>query len=164
MEQAKPPEVPKPKGRPMVLAIIIVVILVAVGVGVYILTTPPPGPTIGQKLTVWDTSGSCLQTASPPDCGYKDSSGSPNVTIAVGTTVQWTNNGGAPHTVTACDPTHASGSSIGCPTANASTLPAFDSGTVVQNGGTYTYTFNQAGTYHYYCTIHPWMHGVVTVQ
>ncbi len=67
------------------------------------------------------------------------------ITVSVGTTVQWTNNGGAPHTVTS-----TSGS------------PAFDSGTL-SSGETFRHTFTTAGEFSYRCSIHPSMTGKVIV-
>ena len=70
----------------------------------------------------------------------------PNITVAPGTTVTWTNNDSAPHTVTATDP-----------------AGAFDSGTL-RPGQSFSFTFTQPGTtYAYYCAIHPSMTGTVTV-
>ena len=66
------------------------------------------------------------------------------ITVNKGDTVVWTNNDTAPHTVTGDN---------GGP----------DSPTL-QNGATYSYTFNTAGTFPYYCSIHPMMKGIVTVQ
>ena len=66
-----------------------------------------------------------------------------NMTVAPGTTVTWVNNGQAPHTSTADDGT-------------------WDSGTL-QPGKSFSFTFNQAGTYTYHCTIHPNMTGTITV-
>ncbi len=164
MEQtAKPPEAQKPKNRTILYAIIIVALIV-VGVSVYILTLPPAKTTtIGERITIWDTSGACIQTASPPDCGFKDANGNVNVTIAKGTTVEWKNTGGQAHTVTSCDAGHVStyGTSA-CPTTNNSALPSFDSGSMAA-GSTYDYTFNTNGTYAYMCYIHIWMHGTVVV-
>ncbi|MDA4128267.1 MAG: plastocyanin/azurin family copper-binding protein [Thaumarchaeota archaeon] len=67
-----------------------------------------------------------------------------NFTAKVGQTVTWSNGDGSTHTVT------SKGSSL------------FDSGNIA-SGGTFSYTFTQAGTYQYYCTIHPWMIGTVVV-
>lgn len=39
---------------------------------------------------------------------------------------------------------------------------AFDSGNIA-SGATYKYTFTTAGTYQYYCTIHPFMKGTIVV-
>lgn len=38
----------------------------------------------------------------------------------------------------------------------------FDSGSL-STGSTFTFTFARAGVYHYYCTVHPWMKGSITV-
>ncbi len=40
---------------------------------------------------------------------------------------------------------------------------AFDSG-ITGGDGTYTHTFDRAGTYTYTCSIHPYMTGTVTVR
>jgi plastocyanin len=56
------------------------------------------------------------------------------VNIPVGTTVIWTHNGQNPHTVTLDD-------------------SSFDSDTL-RSGDTYSYTFDQAGAYTYYCKFH----------
>ena len=166
-QTSKPTETPKPKNRTVLYAIIVIVLIV-VGVGVYFLTQKPTTTPAAIQLTIWDTNGACLQTASPPDCGFKDSSGNVNVTITAGQTIQWTNNGGSLHTVTSCDPSHATSSNtLGCPTANAAGLQSFDSGNIGQNGLKWPpspYLSLPAGTYHYYCSLHPWMHGTLIVQ
>ncbi len=68
-----------------------------------------------------------------------------NLTVPVGTTVTWTNQDPVSHTVT-------------------SDNGAFDSGNIMPNGGQYSYTFNQSGTYAYHCKIHPTMHGQIQVM
>jgi len=71
------------------------------------------------------------------------------ITVKVGTTVTWTNNTSAPHTVTSDDGT------------------SFDSGSsnpIAASGGTYSFTFTKAGTYTYHCAIHPFMKATVIVQ
>jgi plastocyanin len=73
------------------------------------------------------------------DFGYTPA----NLTVDEGTPVTWANNGVAPHTVTA-------------------TSGEFDSGTL-NSGQTYSRTFATAGTFNYYCTIHPEMVGTITV-
>ena len=161
MEQApKPAEAPKPKSRTVLYAIIIVVLIV-VGIGVYIITLPP-AQTVGEQLTIWDTSGSCIQTATPPNCGFKDSSGNSNVTVTIGTLVQWTNNGGIVHTVYSCDSGHVD--ALGCPKGANSVSVGISSPTINANGGTFRFTYGQAGNFAYYCSIHPWMHGTVVAK
>ncbi|HET6458878.1 MAG TPA: plastocyanin/azurin family copper-binding protein, partial [Nitrosopumilaceae archaeon] len=38
----------------------------------------------------------------------------------------------------------------------------FDS-SLVKAGGTFAFKFTDAGTYNYFCQVHPWMTGMVTV-
>lgn len=68
-----------------------------------------------------------------------------DVSVSVGDTVTWTNESDAPHTVTSDD--------AGGPLDAAT----FD------EGETYAFTFDTAGTYAYHCEIHPDMEGTVTV-
>jgi len=68
------------------------------------------------------------------------------LTVAVGDTVTWTNEDSAPHTVTV-----------------TSGPEKFDSGTL-QQGESFSYTFTKAGTYDYYCAVHPDMTASVTVR
>jgi plastocyanin len=64
--------------------------------------------------------------------------------VPVGTTVTWTNNDAIQHSVTASD-------------------NSFDSGFFTQ-GGTYSHTFDQPGTYAYYCARHGSMMGEIKVS
>ncbi|MEK7817243.1 MAG: cupredoxin family copper-binding protein [Actinomycetota bacterium] len=66
------------------------------------------------------------------------------LTINKGTSVTWTNDDSAAHTVTARD-------------------KAFDSGNM-DGGQDFTFTFENAGTYEYYCRIHTQMGGRVVVK
>lgn len=68
-----------------------------------------------------------------------------NITVKAGTTVTWTNSDSDAHTVTESD---------------SKTGP--NSGTL-ENGKSYTFTYDTPGTYQYHCTIHPSMMGTVTV-
>ena len=82
----------------------------------------------------------------------------PNLTVSVGTTVTWINSDGAiPHTVTAGWP---ESDSIGLdyPGGNG-----FDSD-FMSGGATFEHTFEVPGEYDYYCLLHPWMIGSVTVE
>lgn len=66
------------------------------------------------------------------------------ITVPLNTTVRWSNQDGAAHTVT-------------------SATGAFDSGNIGV-GGTYLYQFTRAGTYPYKCSYHASMTGTVVVQ
>ena len=70
--------------------------------------------------------------------------GPQTLTIPVGTTVTWTNSDDIPHT-------------------SVSTEGVFKS-KVLDTDEKFSYTFTKAGTYPYYCTIHPKMTGTVVVQ
>jgi plastocyanin len=64
--------------------------------------------------------------------------------VPVGTTVTWTNSDDIPHT-------------------SVSTEGVFKS-KVLDTDEKFSYTFTKAGTYPYYCTIHPKMTGKVVVE
>jgi len=70
--------------------------------------------------------------------------GPQTVTVPVGTTVTWTNNDDIPHTAVSTDGVFKS--------------------KVMDTDEKFSYTFTKAGTYSYYCTIHPKMSGKVVVQ
>jgi plastocyanin len=71
------------------------------------------------------------------------------IPVKVGTTVVWTNKDSAAHTVTSGNP-------------SAGPSGTFDSG-LIKSGNTFQYKFSSAGATEYFCTIHPWMTGKVTV-
>ncbi|MFI9383778.1 plastocyanin/azurin family copper-binding protein [Kutzneria sp. NPDC052558] len=69
-----------------------------------------------------------------------------SITVSPGDTVTWTNEDTAPHTVT------------------VTSGPVKFASPTLQQGQTFSYTFTQAGTYSYYCAVHPDMKATVTVQ
>jgi predicted secreted protein with PEFG-CTERM motif len=73
-----------------------------------------------------------------------------NAQVAPGNTVTWTNADTASHTVTSGNPN------------DNTTGTVFDSG-LVKAGGTFAFKFTDAGTFNYFCQVHPWMTGMVTV-
>ena len=73
------------------------------------------------------------------------------LTVSKGTTVTWTNGDSTLHTVT-------SGSAEA---GNSGT--EFDS-SYLAAGKTFQHPFNTAGTFDYYCTLHPFMKGKVVVS
>lgn len=66
-----------------------------------------------------------------------------SITVHVGDTVQWVNNGPSAHTATADN-------------------GSFNTG-VLQKGQSASVTFHSPGTFAYHCAIHPFMHGTVVV-
>lgn len=70
--------------------------------------------------------------------------GPQTITVSAGTTVTWTNRDDIPHTVVSTDGVFKS--------------------KVRDTDEKFSFTFDKAGTYPYYCTIHPKMTGKVVVQ
>jgi plastocyanin len=66
------------------------------------------------------------------------------ITVKPGTTVTWTNEDDAPHTV-------------------ASSAKLFKS-KALDTGDKFSFTFTTPGTYAYFCSLHPQMTGTVTVE
>jgi plastocyanin len=66
------------------------------------------------------------------------------ITVAAGTTVTWTNRDDIPHTVVSDDKVFKS--------------------KVLDTDEKFSYTFTKAGTYPYFCSVHPKMTGKVVVQ
>ena len=67
----------------------------------------------------------------------------PTLTVKAGTTVTWTNRDDDAHTVTSV--------------ANGNRRTGLDT------GETFSYTFTRAGTFEYFCSLHPLMTGKVVV-
>jgi plastocyanin len=65
------------------------------------------------------------------------------ITVHVGDTITWVNNGPTEHSATAND-------------------KSFDTG-LLPKGASASHTFTQSGTFAYICKIHPFMHGTVVV-
>lgn len=70
--------------------------------------------------------------------------GPQTITVPVGATVTWTNRDDIPHTAVSTDGVFKS--------------------KVMDTDEKFSYTFTKAGTYAYYCTIHPKMTGQVVVK
>jgi plastocyanin len=110
-------------------------------------TTGAPNASSGASVT----TVSIVVGASVPSNGEFYSPDSVETTI--GSMVTWNNDDSIPHTVT-------SGM-----VENNSPKPdgKFDSG-ILMNGDSFPFVFDAAGEYPYYCTVHPFMTGKVTVN
>ena len=114
--------------------------------------TPPrvedvPSMTSGpQTLTVTNPAGTSV-----PGCEETNECFIPNpISINAGDTVSWSNDDTAAHTVT-------SGTPAGGPDGT------FDS-SLLMAGKSFEVTFDNPGTYDYFCMVHPWMTGQVIVN
>jgi plastocyanin len=114
-----------------------VVVVAACGGGGTDATSPYGGGNTGGN-TGGNNNGSTSSSITVGDNYFDPNS----TTVKVGTTVTWTFGTGTTHNVT------------------------FDDGTQSgdKSAGTYTRTFNSAGTFNYRCTIHGGMNGTIIVQ
>jgi plastocyanin len=97
----------------------------------------PPGPADGSDGV---SSAPAAGAVMIKDFGFSPAA----LTVSRGTRVTWRNLDGEPHTV-------------------ASTTGAFRSGALDQQD-TFSFEFDEPGTYRYVCTIHPHMSGTITVH
>jgi plastocyanin len=108
---------------------------------------------MGGSMMNWGgnpSSSQAVQTdeVTIPQDAWKTSSTTPyqplRIQVEEGTEVTWTNEDSVVHTVTDVNNT-------------------FDSN-IIAAGESWSYTFDSEGMYNYYCTMHPWMRGIVDVQ
>ena len=119
-------------------------------------TTPTPAPALTPTATQGPsptTTSTAVSTHTPgptspaeanvaiPDFSYAPQT----LRVPVGTSVTWTNDHqGVAHTVSSSD-------------------DLFDTGTFA-SGATFSYTFDESGTFEYYCKIHPFMTATIVVE
>jgi plastocyanin len=85
-----------------------------------------------------------------PDCGPNDECYMPSYYVAkTGETVYWKNQDSAFHSVTSGQQENPDG--------------LFDSGHIDPDEK-FSYKFTETGVYPYYCTLHPWMNGMIKVE
>lgn len=153
MRMSFSPLSPRPRASWMALAVAILACLLLAGCGGGGQSTtsstptaapttpvPTPSPTPSPTPTQPPTSSSnvtVVQMLENPPGHYFFQPAS--ITITAGSIVVWVDNSDAPHTVTS-DP--------GAPSA-------FNTSQNVTQNKTFALQFNQAGTYHYHCNIHP---------
>jgi plastocyanin len=102
---------------------------------------------IAATLLMAASPGSSAKAPQPTSAEVKVdnfSFGPATLTVAVGTTVTWTNRDDIPHTVVSTDKVFKS--------------------KVLDTDEKFSFTFDKAGTYSYFCSIHPKMTGSVVVQ
>lgn len=91
------------------------------------------------------------QGVSSPGCDTTNECYLPySLEIRVGDTVLWSNDDTAAHTVSSGTPTDGMDGT-------------FDS-SLFMSGNTFEFTFDDAGTYPYFCMVHPWMAGEIVVN
>ena len=106
------------------------------------IASPPPPPVAVVVIPPGSSVPGCETTN---ECNIPE-----NVTVDVGGEVTWLNNDTAAHTTTS-----------GTPGDGPNGM--FDSGLFFP-GNSFTFKFEDAGTYPYYCVVHPWRIGTVTAS
>ena len=92
----------------------------------------------------------------PNSIGVADYAFGPeSLTVTAGTVVQWINAGPSTHTVTSDASAWTSTTLV--PPSGSNPYGG------MSGGGTFQFNFSSPGTYHYHCSIHASMHGVVVV-
>lgn len=141
-----------------IIAISLVVVLALIALGIYLAgqrqqptTTPSTMPNTSQPSSSQPPSQSQgqnqnTQQATSNEVSIQNFSFSPaSLTVKKGTTVTWTNHDDIAHTVIESDNKVGPGSSL------------------LAKDQTYSFTYNEIGTFAYKCSVHPSMTGSVTV-
>ena len=121
------------------LAVILIAILITGGCSLYgnNQTSAPrttPAPTPAQPVVTQDNTNAI---------NIENFSFNPaTLTVKKGAAITWTNNDSAPHKIKSA---------------------AFNS-EILDKGQNFSFTFNQAGTFNYFCSIHPAMTGQIIVE
>ena len=130
----------------LILIIILAIVTISIiGSSISCQSSAAVPTTTGSGLPTATSPGE--QSTSPPqvEVTIEDYTFTPTkLNITVGTTVIWYNNDPVIHTVTARD-------------------GSFDSGSLSMDE-TFSHTFQEKGSFDYYCIPHPYMTGVVTVE
>ena len=101
-------------------------------------------PRMAVKVDNKPVSGADNKPVSGPEVKIDNFSFGPDVTIAAGATVTWTNHDDVPHVIASDDKIFKS--------------------KPLDTDDRFSYTFTKPGTYLYYCMIHPRMTAKVVVQ
>lgn len=132
------------------MGVLVASILVLIAADPDYVIQPPELEIVEVPKTPMTATVSLPMGSSLPGCEATDECFIPyNVSVGVGGTITWSNDDSAAHTVTS-----------GIVEKGHDGL--FDSG-LFMAGTTYDFTFDRMGEYDYYCIVHPWMTGKVTV-
>ena len=107
-------------------------------------------PAFGQVQSEVDIAAGAGSSANAACVAAKNCFAPNPLTVAPGTEVEWKNTDTVSHTITSGKVTDDNAGSL------------FDSG-LVKKGNEFKFTFATAGTFDYFCTVHPWMAGQVIV-
>jgi len=127
------------------LGCMVIILVTASGCTTYNPPTTTPATTTNAPTATTSTTG--ITAITIQNFAFNPAS----VSVSVGTTVTWTNQDAVQHQI------------INDATATFGQGQKFESNSLGQ-GQSYSFTFNEAGTYPYHCNIHPSMKGTVIVK
>lgn len=141
-----------------IITVTAVILLALIALGIYLATQPrqpatAPAkmpnmnqPSSGTNKTPGQSQNQSTQPTLSNEVGIKNFAFSPaSLTVKKGTTVKWTNSDDTAHTVIESDNKTGPSSSL------------------LGKNQSYSFTYNQVGTFAYKCSVHPYMTGSVTV-
>ena len=128
--------------------LIIAVLIIASAFLAYPVLSAYSSPVGNQTATSGNEVIITLGSSSPTNAKFFEP---PTLNVPVGTTVTWKNSDSTLHTVT-------SGS------AESGTSGTIFDSSYLAAGKTFQHTFSGAGTFDYYCTLHPFMKGKIIVE
>lgn len=139
--------------RGFVLGMVLVMVVTVGGLaGVFVFRLQPPLSTGGGSCA----SGSACVIMPSNAAVANFSPFNMTVVIGVNSTVLWTNRDTIQHTVVVCP---VGGGQVCSPSKAVGSSP------ILSQGDTFQFSFNSAGVYHFYCSIHPTtMRGTIVVK
>ena len=137
-------------GKKRIVIILIIVIIIGISLGIVILSQNTIVQDVDDQKTVLKGDIIMPTKVSRPGCEKTDSCYTPSkIVIKQGNSVTWVNEDVAFHSVTSGYYDEPS--------------EIFDSG-YLDPEESFTFIFENIGTYDYFCTLHPWMKGQVIVE
>ena len=137
-------------GKKRIVIILIIVIIIGISLGIVILSQNTIVQDVDDQKTVLKGDVIMPTKVSRPGCEKTDSCYTPSkIVIKQGNSVTWVNEDVAFHSVTSGYYDEPS--------------EVFDSG-YLDPEESFTFIFENIGTYDYFCTLHPWMKGQVIVE
>ena len=137
-------------GKKRIVIISIIVIIIGITLGIVILSQNTIVQDIDDQKTILKGDVIMSTKVSRPGCEKTDSCYTPSkIVIKQGNSVTWVNEDVAFHSVTSGYYDEPS--------------EIFDSG-YLDPEESFTFIFENIGTYDYFCTLHPWMKGQVIVE
>jgi len=137
-------------GKKRIVIILIIVIIIGISLGIVILSQNTIVQDVDDQKTILKGDVIMPTKVSRPGCEKTDSCYTPSkIVIKQGNSVTWVNEDVAFHSVTSGYYDEPS--------------EIFDSG-YLDPEESFTFIFENIGTYDYFCTLHPWMKGQVIVE